>query len=152
MAELVGLVASITTLVQVASQIAQLSYAYVSDVRNASKVQKRYLQEVSAFMDVLLRAEQAVIDLEATGCIPPRPASMSDTVIQECHTQLHTLQSELEKRTQRLLWPFQSKDLEKSIEILSRFRSAFADFISATSLMATTATYRKLESQGIRKY
>ena len=146
MAEAIGLAASVAGLLQLAGSVVKLSYAYISDVRNAPKVQKMYLQEVSALMDVLFRAEQAIVDSELTGHAVSRPTSLTSTVIQDCHTELSTLQLELEKQTRRLLWPFQERELKKSIEMLSRFRSIFTDYVSATVLTATNATYKKLEA------
>ena len=146
MAEVIGLAASVAGLLQLAGQVVKLSYAYVSDVRNAPKFQKLYLQEVSAFMDVLFRAEQAILDAESTGHAAARPTSLTSAVIQDCHAELSKLQLELEKQTRRLLWPFQEKELKKSIEILGRFRTIFADYVSATVLTATNATYKKLEA------
>jgi hypothetical protein len=134
MAEVVGLAASIASLLQIAAQITHLSYAYLSDVKNAPKTQKRYLQEVSALVDVLFRVEQAVTEAESTGLVPSRPPSLPDAVLLDCQTQLSALRLDLEKRVRRLLWPFQEKELKKHIESLSRFRSTFADFLSANVL------------------
>ncbi|KAF2111928.1 ankyrin repeat-containing domain protein [Lophiotrema nucula] len=149
MAEAIGLAASLTTLLALAGQVAQLSYAYVSDVRNAPKIQKMYLQEISAFMEVLFRAEQATTDSEATGIIGSRPSSLSESFLKDCYSQLSALQSDLEKRQRRLLWPLQAKEFKKSIQVLSAFRSVFIDFVSANNLAATNATYKKLDALSI---
>jgi hypothetical protein len=58
MAEAIGLAASIAGLLTLVGQVTALSYA-LSDIRNASKSQKLYLQEISALTEVL-RIEQAV--------------------------------------------------------------------------------------------
>lgn len=134
MAEVVGLAASIASLLQIAGQITQLSYSYVSDIKSAPKTQKQYLQEVSAFTDILFRAEQAIQDAEATGLLPSRPASLNDDVLKDCHKNLSALHLDLEKRLRRLLWPFQEKELKKHIDILHRFRAIFADFLSTNIL------------------
>jgi len=140
MAEAVGLAGSIAGLVQIAASIARLSYSYVLDVMNAPKTQKLYLQEVSAFVDVLLRTEQALLESETAGLVPSRPATLSEAVIKDCQQQLTALQLELEKRVRRLLWPFQEKELRKHIDNLTRFRRMFADFVSANILYAHTPT------------
>lgn len=134
MAEVIGLAASIASLVQIAGSITKLSYNYISDVKNASKAQKQYLQEVSALTDVLFRAEQAVQETEVTGLVPPRPASLTENVIDDCYEELSMIHLVLEKRLRRFIWPFQEKELKKHIETLHRFRSIFSDFVSANIL------------------
>ena len=83
------------------------------DIKNAPKTQKQYLQEISAFTDVLFRAEQAIQEAEATGLLPARPTSLDDNVLKECQRTLSTLHLDLEKRLRRLLWPFQEKELKE---------------------------------------
>lgn len=159
MAEAIGLAASIASILQIAAQITQLSYSYVSDVKNAPKTQKQYLQELSAFTDVLFRAEQAIQEAEATGLLPSRPTSLNDEVLRDCRKNLSALHLDLEKRLRRLLWPFQEKELKKYIDVLHRFRAIFADFLSTNILyesptiigfvanvyrIATNATYKKV--------
>ena len=134
MAEFVGLAASVSGLLEIASKITQLSYTYVCDVRNAPKTQKQYLQEVSAFTDTLFRTEQAIQEAEATGLVPARPASLSDDVLQDCHMTLCSLQMDLEKQLNRLLWPFQERELRKHINGLRRFRDIFTNFLPANIL------------------
>jgi hypothetical protein len=134
MAEAIGVAASLAGLVTLAVQITKLSYSYVSDVRNAPRTQKQYLQEVSAFTDVLLRAEQASQDAEDLGLVARRPASLSDSAISDCRKLLNSLQVELEKHSRRIFWPLSEKEVRKNIDALQRFRSIFADFVSANVL------------------
>ncbi|MBZ6375858.1 MAG: hypothetical protein LBE67_12900 [Kocuria palustris] len=135
MAEVVGLVASIAGLVQIAGQITKLSYSYVSDIKSAPKTQKLYLQEVSALTDVLFRVEKAIQEAESTGLeLPLCPSSLNEEILQECRRHLSVLHLDLDKRLRRLGWPFQEKDVKKYIDLLHRYRSIFADFLS-TSIM-----------------
>jgi hypothetical protein len=134
MAEVLGLAASVASLVQIAGQITRLSYSYASDIKNASKTQKQYLQEVSAFTDVLFRAEDAIQEVETSGLAQPRPASLSDSVIDDCRNQLSSIQVKLEKNLRSYVWPFQERELRKHINTLHRFRGIFADFVSANIL------------------
>ena len=76
MAEVVGLAASIASLIQITAQITQLSYSYVRDIKSAPKTQKQYLQEVAAFTEVLFRVDQALQDGETIGISQSRPASV----------------------------------------------------------------------------
>jgi hypothetical protein len=143
MAEVIGLASAIASLVTLAAQITQLSYDYISDIKNASKAQKMYLQEVSALTDVLLRIEEAVGSWKAQDLLN-RPALFSNGVIEECQNHLSVLKASLEGRVEEnkrlkklkstLIWPFEEKELKQNIEILHRFRGIFADAISAETL------------------
>jgi hypothetical protein len=135
MAEAIGVASSIAGLVALAAQIAKLSYGYVQGVKNAPRTQKRYLQEVSAFMDVLLRLEESCQDAEVLSLAVARPASLSPSAIEECRAELKALQNLLERCfSARLLWPLYEKDLKCHIDGLHRFRLLFSDFLSANIL------------------
>ncbi|KAE8555567.1 hypothetical protein TMatcc_002826 [Talaromyces marneffei ATCC 18224] len=71
MAEVLGLLSSIATLVELSAKIAGLSYSYAREVKNAPKTQKQYLQEVSALIEVLYRVEQAVAESETGSASQP---------------------------------------------------------------------------------
>jgi len=146
MAEVVGLAASIASLIQITVQITQLSYSYVRDIKSAPKTQKQYLQEVAAFTDVLFRMDQAVQDGETIGISQSRPASLSQDVINECQGYLTAIHSELEKKVLKLTWPFKENELRKQMDGLHRYRAIFSDFVSANILTCTTATYREVSN------
>jgi hypothetical protein len=126
MAEVVGLAAAVAQLAGLTVELTKLSYSYLTDVRNASKARKTYLQEVSALTDVLLRLEMSLQD-SSNGS----DNSISSTAISECHEVLSLQRSALEKNFNKLLWPFQEKELRKAIESVHRFRGLFADYIVA---------------------
>ncbi|OQD98950.1 hypothetical protein PENVUL_c068G04050 [Penicillium vulpinum] len=143
MAELVGLVASIGGLVQIAGQITKLSYSYVSDIKSAPKTQKLYLQEVSALTDVLFRVEKAIRETETSSLqLPSWPSSLNGEALQECRRHLSVLHLDLDKRLRRLVWPFQEKELKKYIDLLHRYRELFVDFLSINMMSVATATYK----------
>lgn len=132
MAEVLGLASAVAQLVGVTVELTKLSYSYLYDVRNASKSRKSYLREVSALTDVLLRLETSLQD--STALEYPhnvRSDSLSRSVISDCHEQLTLHRSKLEKNVNKLLWPFQEKELKKAIESLHRFREIFSDYIAA---------------------
>ena len=131
MAEAIGLAASVASLVEIASKVTQLSYKYVRDVKNAAKTQKQYLQEVSAFTDTLFRVEQALQDTESSTLLPAHPESLGIDVLRECHTALKSLQSDLQKRVRRMLWPLQEKEFRKHIDNLKRYRDIFTNYLAA---------------------
>ncbi|KAF7525648.1 hypothetical protein PCG10_004639 [Penicillium crustosum] len=156
MAELVGLVASIAGLVQIAGQITKLSYSYVSDIKSAPKTQKLYLQEVSALTDVLFRVEKAIQEAESTDLeLPSWPSSLNEEALQDCRRHLLALHLDLDKRLRRLVWPFQEKEVKKYIDLLHRYRSLFADFLSTNIMSVATATYKKvagIDQEQMRQY
>jgi hypothetical protein len=142
MAEVVGLVASIAQLVSLAAEISKLTYSYLRDVHRASRTQKAYLREVSAFMDVLLRLEEAVQDSETLSIVKNRPSSISDDELLEWQTALNAQKANLEKNINSFLWPFKDRDLARAIQDLSRFRAILTDYTTANMSVVTAATYR----------
>ncbi|KAJ5941933.1 hypothetical protein N7516_002101 [Penicillium verrucosum] len=156
MAELVGLVASIAGLVQIAGQITKLSYSYVSDIKSAPRTQKMYLQEVSALTDVLFRVEKTIQEAESTDLeLPSLPSSLNEESLQECRRHLLALHLDLDKRLRRLVWPFQEKEVKKYIDLLHRYRSLFADFLSTNIMSVATATYKRvagIDQEQMRQY
>ncbi|KAJ5788731.1 ankyrin repeat-containing protein [Penicillium paradoxum] len=149
--EALGLIANIAAVVQLAAQVTQLSYSYVQEVKNAPKIQKKYLQEVSALMDVLFRIEQTIVDAEPTGLLPPRPPSLDDDALMDCYKELSLLHFELQKRKSRLLRPFQERELRPHIEMLHKFRENLSEYLSACVLVTTNATYQKVSSISIEQ-
>lgn len=127
----VAIASGVTALVTILVQISKLSYSFAVDVRSASQVQKTYFQEVRALKDVLERLDRALQSAVDGGIIPERPASISDEVVEDCRTQLESQQSKLDKGIKKLVWPFQEREIRKKIDSLSRFRSIFADCITA---------------------
>lgn len=59
MADPFSIVSGVAGLLSLAMEITKLSYGFISDIRSAHATQKRYLREVSALTDVLLRSEEA---------------------------------------------------------------------------------------------
>ena len=73
-----------------------------------------------------------------------RPNDLSGSVVAECAQKLEKLCAELRKPSPSIFWPIQEKNLKKNIEDLHRFRSIFADFLSAQALTVATATHREV--------
>ncbi|KAL3490044.1 ankyrin repeat-containing domain protein [Aspergillus germanicus] len=144
MAEALGVAVNIAAVLQLATEIAQLSYNYARDVKNAPKTQKQYLQEVSALMEVLFRVEQAIHDAETTGLHTERRPSLSDDTLMDCYKALSSLQFDLQKRRSRFLQPFHEKEWRVHIDMLHKFRSLFADFLASCILVTGNATYKKV--------
>ncbi|EQB51733.1 hypothetical protein CGLO_08702 [Colletotrichum gloeosporioides Cg-14] len=144
MAEVVGLVTGIASLVTMAMRITELSYSYVADIRSAHSTQKQYLREISALTEVLLRSEEASQNLEKETLGFSRPTDLFKSIVSECAQRLDKLFSELRKPSPSMIWPIQETVLKKHVEDLRRFRSIFADFLSAQSLAVVTATHQNI--------
>ncbi|KAJ7766224.1 ankyrin repeat-containing domain protein [Mycena metata] len=156
MAEVVGFASAIAGLVALAAQITSISYRYLSDVRDAKHTRSQYLAELSALTDTLLHAETAAVDAEHLDPSAPRPASLSAEVLEDCHNHLSSLKNNLEARAatssgsltrlkSSLTWPLEEQQMKKHIEMLHRFRSIFADYVSARTLALSTVSYTKLD-------
>ncbi|KAJ5716625.1 ankyrin repeat-containing protein [Penicillium malachiteum] len=144
MAEVLGVAVNIAAVVQLAAQIVKLSYSYVRDVKNAPKLQKQYLQEVSGLMDVLFRVEQVLMDAESLEFLPARPKCLSEEGLKECHAALLNLQVELLKRKSRLTRPFQDREIRPQIDMLHKFRENFSTYLSSCILATANATHKKV--------
>ncbi|KAJ7851754.1 ankyrin repeat-containing domain protein [Mycena leptocephala] len=156
MAELVGFASAIAGLVTLAGQITSISYGYLSDVRDAKHTRTQYLTELSALTDALLHAENAAVDAERLAPLAPRPASLSAEVLDDCRNQLTLLKHKLEghaanssrsltRLKSSLTWPLEEQQMKKHIEMLHRFRSIFADYVLASTLTLSEASYSKLD-------
>ncbi|PWY86569.1 hypothetical protein BO94DRAFT_87050 [Aspergillus sclerotioniger CBS 115572] len=131
MADGPSLAVNVSGILQIASKITQISYSHARDVHRAPITQKAYLQGISALMEVLLRTEEAIRDTEATGLLLSRPAYLNDDLLADCHGQLTDLYIELQKHISELRWPLQDKEVREKVDMLRKYRSLFADFLSA---------------------
>jgi hypothetical protein len=129
MAEIIGLASAVAGLVTLVGQVTTLSYIFLSDIRGASKSQKRYLQEISALTEILLRMEQA-LEVQELGAV--RPSSIPNNAFQDCQELLRSVKTSLENATESssridrlkssLKWPFDEKEVKKLVDMLHRHR------------------------------
>ena len=131
MAEIVGFVSSVGQLVTLAAEIVKLGYGYFRDVSRASRAQKNYLREISAFVDVLLRLDDALQDAGSLPVISNRPSYLSHNELLEWQKTLEVQRCLLERGVTSLLWPFKEREIVRAIDDLSRFRSILADYTAA---------------------
>ncbi|KAF4811647.1 Ankyrin repeat and KH domain-containing protein 1 [Colletotrichum tropicale] len=144
MAEVVGLVSGIASLVALAVKITGLSCSYIADTRSAHSTQKQYLREVNLLTEVLLRIEEVSQNLEKDNIAFNRPNDLFKTVLAECAEKLEKLCSELQKPKPSVFWPIHERTLKKHVEDLHRFRGIFDNFLSTQSLTIATATHRNV--------
>ena len=129
MAELLALPSAIASLVTLVGQVSKLSYDFLSDVRNATKSQKMFLQEVSALTQVFLQMEDA-FDLQPSLAL--RPSSPLRSTLEDSLDLLSQLKRSLVKATggksaffrtkSSMKWPFNENEVESNVERLRRHR------------------------------
>jgi hypothetical protein len=128
-------IASAIAVIQIAEEVCTLLHDYASAVKDARKDIKRLRAEVLALHSILEKVEdlknQKFLDLLAE---PGGP-------IQQCHEDLKDLSAKLNpghgpttmKRVgwRAMKWPFESKDVDKKIEVLDRHKLTFTLAICA---------------------
>ena len=129
MAEVLAVSSAIASLVTLVAQVSKLSYNLLSDVRNASKSQKTFLQEISALTEVFLRMEDT-LDVEPS--IGLRPSSQLRTTLEDSQELLSQVKDSLikalgdESASSRIKssmrWPFNEKEVRSTVERLRRHR------------------------------
>ena len=129
MAEVLALSSAIASLVTLVGQVSKLSYEFLSDIRNASKSQKMFLQEVSALIQVFLQMEDA-LDVEPSVAL--RPSSQLTSTLKDSQDLLSQLKHSLTKATggesavsrikSSMRWPFNEKEVKSTVERLRRHR------------------------------
>ena len=129
MAEVLALSSAIASLVTLVGQVSKLSYGFLSDISNAPKSQKMFLQETSALTEVFLRMEGA-LDVEELAVF--EPSSTLSMSLKDCQGLLLSLKTSLEKATEgesrlarvksSIRWPFSEKEVKAAVERLRRHR------------------------------
>ncbi|KAF7535505.1 hypothetical protein G7054_g5357 [Neopestalotiopsis clavispora] len=148
MAEAIGIASGIVGLLTVAAQVAKLSFGIFSDLKEASRTQRQYLQGVSALNDVLFRLDDAAKQAESLSLNVPRPPSLPEAAIKDCGGELQSICDNLQGGIKGLKWLFQEKELKKKVDHLHRYHDIFSGYVSALTLTTTSATYRRVEELG----
>lgn len=129
----VSAAASIVALIDTSLKVVFLCAEYYSHVKNAKKDIDRFSLELQAFINVLHNLDKLARNpVGATRLFASR--SLNDD-IERCLLDLERLQKKLDpgKRQKAmsrygiraLKWPFESKELEKDIGVLERYKSTF---------------------------
>lgn len=129
MAELLAFSSAIASLVTLVGQVSKLSYGFLSDISNAPKSQKMFLQETSALTEVFLRMEDA---LNVDELFEFKPSSTLSVSLEDCQHLLFSLKASLEKAAagesrlakvkSSMKWPFSEKEVKATVERLRRHR------------------------------
>ena len=134
----VSAAASVLALVETSVKVTSLCAEYYSQVKNAKKDADRLCREVQAFIRVLQDLEKLA---RSPGGTKLSTSKSLDKDIQQCSTHLGHLQKKLEPGKGRktmsrhgiraLKWPFESKELEKDLAVLERYKTTFTAALSA---------------------
>ena len=129
----VSAAASVVALVEIAVKVGSLCAEYYSHVKSAKKDIDRFHLEVEALIKVLRNLRQLA---QKPGAARLFTSNALDEHIQSCLSDLRHFKEKLEPGKGRkamsrygiraLKWPFQSKELEKVIGVLERYKSTFS--------------------------
>lgn len=124
--------ASVVALIETSLKVVSLCAKYYSHVKDAKKDIDLFSLEVQAFIKVLQNLDQIARNPGATRLFASRSFSEE---IQRCLRDLERLQKKLDPGKGRktmsrygiraLKWPFESRELEKDIGVLERYKSTF---------------------------
>ena len=133
--------ASVLTVIQISGKVFDLCRTYYLEVRDAREDIKRLCDEVTALQDVLTN----VADLaEAPGSAKLSIVGLlnqPDGPLQQCGIELQGLATKLELGQGKdmmkqfglraLKWPFSSKDIDKAINAIGRYKAMFSLALTA---------------------
>ena len=128
----VSAAASVVALVEISAKVVSLCAEYYSHVKNAKKDIDRFRLEVEALIKVLRNLHQLA---QKPGAAKLFTSNTLDESINLCLSDLRHFKKKLEPGKGRkamnrygvraLKWPFESKELEKAIGVLERYKSTF---------------------------
>ena len=129
----VSTAASVVALVQISAKVASLCTEYYSHVKSAKKDFDRFNLEVKALIKVLQNLQELA---QKPGAEKLFTSNKLNESIQSCFSELTHFKERLEPGKGRkamsrygiraLKWPFKSKELEKAIGVLERYKSTFS--------------------------
>ena len=127
--------ASIIAVIQISGQVINLCRTYYSEVRDAKTDIQRLREEITSLQTVLTKVADLanapdVAELSTLGLL-----NQPDGPVQQCLTELIKLAAKLNpgqgKDTMKqfglraLKWPFISKDVDKAIKAIGRYKVTF---------------------------
>lgn len=127
MAEVLGTVASIIAVVQVAGQTAILGYGYISGVKRAPEDIRKFLDELESLSKVLTALGDIVKENPGSVALKQLDASL-----QECLSEMSGLQAKMEpkewwrKKLARYKWPLRGKETAEYTARIERHKSSFS--------------------------
>ncbi|KIX07784.1 uncharacterized protein Z518_02438 [Rhinocladiella mackenziei CBS 650.93] len=132
MAEVLGVVTSIATLVQLTGTLSQLCYGYIKSAAGASKAAERIVTEVSALDGVLRALELLSQNTQA----PQLPAlellagqnglfERCGKVLKELERRLNSAPGRRQKIGKAIAWPLEEKEINSLLTTVERHKAIF---------------------------
>lgn len=144
-----SVIGALIAVVQISSTIISHCYDYRKGVRSAPRDLTRVLDEVSDLRNVMEHLIRLIDDDVASGrgYLPAvEQMTCKNVPIERCRSDLESIKSRLENPLsewkafgKRLAWPFQEKDVLKSLEIIRRTKS----FIESALAIDNSYVYSK---------
>lgn len=156
MAEILGIVASVTQLIELSGSLLAGGYGFLSKVIRAPSEMRSLLTEAAA-IDSLLGQLQVIA--ETTPKTAPNDALQALNrlgVFEECMASLKSVQKALKSCEQsqekdarnlgkRFLWPFKEKETKEDLEKLHRLRGLLANAVEASSALVFHSSSMSIE-------
>ena len=156
--EVVGLAASLASLLEISGKIVTAGYGYISKVAHAPSRMRMVLSEVSSMDLVLGRLEECSVHQSASGGTSilytlfrngvfkdcAKVLKKIDGTVQTCMAESEAQSSKREVKAivKRVVWPMKEKETEEILRHLDRLRSILSDAIAQDS----AASLHRLES------
>lgn len=126
--------ASVVAVVQISAQVFDLCRTYYLNVRDARKDIERLRNEIISLQDILVKVVDIADspnanDLQTLGLI-----NQEDGPLQQCQLELTRLLGKLDQgetsskvklALRSLKWPLSSKDVDKSLLAIGRYKASF---------------------------
>ncbi|KAG8818105.1 hypothetical protein FRC17_010972 [Serendipita sp. 399] len=131
MAEVVGLVVNVISLVKLSAAIVQACYTYIKKVKHAPEEIQKTITEVSSLQSILEQLQKLSSDPDDERMPLLKSLEGQKGPFQACHDALEEIQKTLQSIkdpscvSRRLLFPFQGKKLEELLETLEKHKQTF---------------------------
>ena len=144
MAEAIGLITGVATLVGSTFKLTQLSYEYMHSVHQSANSVSTFLQELLALNSVLVKFQEVFHNPNVSAALSSDRALLFCQAVAECENEVVRLQERLDKyrgsKLSRLTWPLREKETKATLETLHRWRDTFESFGSICTLNISSAT------------
>ncbi|KAG8830164.1 hypothetical protein FRC17_005292 [Serendipita sp. 399] len=143
MAEVVGLVVNVISLVKLSAAIVQACYTYIKKVKHAPEEIQKTITEVSSLQSILEQLQKLSSDPDDEHMPLLKSLEGQKGPFQACHDALEEIQKTLQsikdpsRVSRRLLFPFQGKKLEELLETLEKHKQTFILAIAGDNAKAT---------------
>jgi len=155
MAEIVGLVASIFAVVQLADRVTTLGYEFYGKVKGAGREVMEMITTVSALKTILELLSRFVQVEKADRlprfeslCQPDGPLKECEKMLGEIESRIH-LKREHSGRLKAITWPWQWEEMSKKLKTIERHKLTFTMALQgdmATTMVAIQDTVNEVHT------